>query len=311
MSNFQRLRTESFVSLKKAMTYDGIDLSLYKLNSTDNQEIDLVPPSKCSPFSLVAVCERISTFKISTWFGKPQQLSPIICARYGWENIGINIIKCSACKNKIQVPESISENDIDKYVGQLDEAHDELCPWKSNPTPESLLNLEISLADFYTNIGEFITEVIHCNARDVHVDDAFLIEFDSSFTLSVTENIMKNLPEKKNVQFTNDQLRKFCGIILSGWKISEKNVADSFSIKCNICSRSIPFSPYLELPNSDKKLHKFFPTKEHRTFCLWSSTNQPKISQFWAEFSSGFSPITNLNIGEKLDKIRKALFTNV
>ena len=33
-----------------------------------------------------------------TWFGKPMQLSPVQCARYGWENTARDVLRCVSCR---------------------------------------------------------------------------------------------------------------------------------------------------------------------------------------------------------------------
>lgn len=32
------------------------------------------------------------------WAGKPRTLSPLMCARYGWINVGCDMLKCSTCQ---------------------------------------------------------------------------------------------------------------------------------------------------------------------------------------------------------------------
>lgn len=32
------------------------------------------------------------------WAGKPRILSPLMCARYGWINVGCDMLKCSSCQ---------------------------------------------------------------------------------------------------------------------------------------------------------------------------------------------------------------------
>lgn len=32
------------------------------------------------------------------WAGKPRVLSPLMCARYGWINVGCDMLKCSSCQ---------------------------------------------------------------------------------------------------------------------------------------------------------------------------------------------------------------------
>ena len=42
--------------------------------------------------------QRLNTFTAFTWFAKPSELSPLQCARYGWENIEADTLKCMSCK---------------------------------------------------------------------------------------------------------------------------------------------------------------------------------------------------------------------
>lgn len=35
--------------------------------------------------------------QIGTWFGKPHELSPIQCARFGWTNADTDTLVCSYC----------------------------------------------------------------------------------------------------------------------------------------------------------------------------------------------------------------------
>jgi len=80
-----------------------------------------------------------------------------------------------------------------------------------------------------------------------------------------------------------------------------------------MCHRTIPFVGYICTENSQSKSHrKFYPTKEHRAFCVWSSNNQTRISQFWAQFSEGEIPVSvqstsNYNLDSTLNQIRKTL----
>jgi len=39
----------------------------------------------------------------STWFVKPDLLSPVECARYGWINIGEDWLKCGYCGERMLV----------------------------------------------------------------------------------------------------------------------------------------------------------------------------------------------------------------
>jgi hypothetical protein len=50
---------------------------------------------------------RLRSFKASTWFAMPRELSPLECARNGWVNCGPSTIKCLACGVEIKYIEGM------------------------------------------------------------------------------------------------------------------------------------------------------------------------------------------------------------
>ena len=44
-----------------------------------------------------------------TWFAKPLDLSPLMCARYGWENIDTDMLRCVSCRACLsgQLPKAV------------------------------------------------------------------------------------------------------------------------------------------------------------------------------------------------------------
>ncbi|KAF9158661.1 Nuclear-interacting partner of ALK [Actinomortierella ambigua] len=51
-------------------------------------------PNRYMPWSREQFHERLSTFKPSTWFDKPQLVNPVECAKYGWVNKGDDRLEC-------------------------------------------------------------------------------------------------------------------------------------------------------------------------------------------------------------------------
>mmetsp|Transcript_24935 Transcript_24935/g.53777 ORF Transcript_24935/g.53777 Transcript_24935/m.53777 type:complete len:389 (+) Transcript_24935:59-1225(+) len=82
---------------------------------------------------------RLSTFKPTTYFAKPLALSPLVCAAFGWENTGRDIIKCRhpKCGATICVafhPSLNEESDnrlCQKYLDMLVSSHTSRCPFRS------------------------------------------------------------------------------------------------------------------------------------------------------------------------------------
>lgn len=55
------------------------------------------------PWSYSDFLERTRTFsKTANWFAKPECISPLQCARYGWKNAGLNTLKCSVCDEQLR-----------------------------------------------------------------------------------------------------------------------------------------------------------------------------------------------------------------
>ncbi|MEE6526051.1 hypothetical protein FKM82_026452, partial [Ascaphus truei] len=44
-----------------------------------------------------AFLSRVESFSSLKWAGKPAELSPLICAKYGWSNTECDMLKCSSC----------------------------------------------------------------------------------------------------------------------------------------------------------------------------------------------------------------------
>ena len=50
-----------------------------------------------------ALMDRIATFKALTWFGKPSELSPPVCALHGWVNVDLDTLSCPTCSKRLIV----------------------------------------------------------------------------------------------------------------------------------------------------------------------------------------------------------------
>jgi len=83
--------------------------------------------------------ERLATFKPDTYFAKPLAISPLVCAAFGWENVGRDIIKCTheQCKATMCIkfhPALDKESHAKlcaKYLNLLASSHKDVCPFQS------------------------------------------------------------------------------------------------------------------------------------------------------------------------------------
>lgn len=53
--------------------------------------------ARCRPWSEVDYFRRLRTFTPQTWFGKSLAASPPRCAAHGWENEGMDRLRCEGC----------------------------------------------------------------------------------------------------------------------------------------------------------------------------------------------------------------------
>eukprot|EP01024_Parvocaulis_polyphysoides_P048881 TRINITY_DN4688_c1_g1_i1.p2 TRINITY_DN4688_c1_g1~~TRINITY_DN4688_c1_g1_i1.p2 ORF type:complete len:129 (-),score=9.83 TRINITY_DN4688_c1_g1_i1:398-727(-) len=65
---------------------------------------------KALDFSYGGMFSRLTSFQAFSWFGKPQPLSPIECARRGWINETVDTLKCQLCEERIFVPPEYFSN---------------------------------------------------------------------------------------------------------------------------------------------------------------------------------------------------------
>ncbi|CAK6961384.1 Hypothetical predicted protein [Scomber scombrus] len=96
----------------------------------------------CEATNKEAFFSRVESYSCLKWAGKPRALSPLMCARYGWINVGCDMLKCSSCQAFLCA--SLQPTlDFEKYesrIGelsrQLQTQHEKFCPWPDFPCPE-------------------------------------------------------------------------------------------------------------------------------------------------------------------------------
>jgi hypothetical protein len=53
------------------------------------------------PWSRADFMKRLESYKVSTWFDKPEALSPVVCARWGWINEQTDQLHCTTCQARL------------------------------------------------------------------------------------------------------------------------------------------------------------------------------------------------------------------
>ncbi|KAJ7287873.1 hypothetical protein O6H91_Y317500 [Diphasiastrum complanatum] len=98
----------------------------------------------CRPWDRGDLFRRLATFKSMTWFGKPQVVGPVACARKGWVNVDIDMVSCYGCgaHQSFPIPASWTKQQVESaaedFAKRLETGHKSLCPWKGNECAEGL-----------------------------------------------------------------------------------------------------------------------------------------------------------------------------
>lgn len=69
---------------------ESYSISFFYIKKEEILKVAICVYMICQKFSLVCHCLK--------WAGKPRTLSPLLCARYGWINVGCDMLKCSSCQ---------------------------------------------------------------------------------------------------------------------------------------------------------------------------------------------------------------------
>ncbi|XP_059182377.1 nuclear-interacting partner of ALK [Centropristis striata] len=140
----------SFASPEKVRELLNEGVSSTALGSNSGQghlktlEVKSNTQAPCEATNKEAFFSRVESYSCLKWAGKPRTLSPLMCARYGWINVGCDMLKCSSCQAFLCA--SLQPTlDFEKYGSriaeisrQLQTQHEKFCPWPDFPCPERL-----------------------------------------------------------------------------------------------------------------------------------------------------------------------------
>lgn len=191
--------------------------------------------------------KRVHSFRSSLWFAKPRWLSPVVCARYGWENIGVDLLQCAGCKSVLVVrtPSSFDPVIYDACQKRLEDqlkkaAHHPCCTWPSCPTNEVVM-LAIVGGCSQTDVVEGF---INTTLQLVSVGKDLPVIEDTC--LNVTESdvaalccLVQNSPKFSHDAEIPCALQSAVLLALSGWCLSDgsKPLSGCTSVKCSLCMR--------------------------------------------------------------------------
>ncbi|XP_061167126.1 uncharacterized protein LOC133175981 [Saccostrea echinata] len=200
-----------------------------------------------------AFFQRVQTFSITTWFGKPEGLSPLQCAKYGWRNTESDMLQCGVCRAVIcatlpfNYDPKIYKTCVKNLMDRLKSGHEQACKWRSNPTPDSVLQIPMdNKEEIITEFNKRLQSLLPSRSKLPYINMA-TIESQGVTNATLTalaENLINGAIGKgiDDLEF----IRKASIISLCGWKNRSDDVEDILS--CDFCRRNIGLwnykSPY-------------------------------------------------------------------
>uniref|UniRef100_A0A480PJN7 Nuclear-interacting partner of ALK isoform 2 n=1 Tax=Sus scrofa TaxID=9823 RepID=A0A480PJN7_PIG len=122
-----------------------LPLCFRKDTSATFQPVNGSPQAEEPPLestSKEAFFSRVETFSSLKWAGKPPELSPLVCAKYGWVTVECDMLKCSSCQAFLCATLQPAF-DFDRYKERCAElkkalctAHEKFCFWPDSPSPD-------------------------------------------------------------------------------------------------------------------------------------------------------------------------------
>ncbi|XP_048729305.2 protein starmaker-like [Ostrea edulis] len=191
-----------------------------------------------------AFFQRVQTFSITTWFGKPSELSPLQCAKYGWINSESDMLQCVVCRAVIcaalpvNYDPKVYQSCVKKLTDKLTSAHEYACKWRSNPTPDSLIRVPThSKAEVKEEFNKRLQSLLPCGNKLPYIN------ITTMETQGVTDETLITLVQHQLISSSREGtedleiMKRASAISLCGWKNRSDDVEDILS--CDFCRRNI------------------------------------------------------------------------
>ncbi|XP_061494011.1 zinc finger C3HC-type protein 1 isoform X2 [Rhineura floridana] len=241
-----RYPQEAAASLPPKTRKDSSAFSEVANGSPQTDELPFEATSKEAYFS------RVETFTSLKWAGKPHELSPLICAKYGWTNVECDMLKCASCQAYLCASLQLAV-DFSKYKERCSElrkalsaAHEKFCFWPDSPCPDrfSVLLVDEPLALFSDLLERFQSlcqlDLQLPSLKPEDLKSMSLTEEKISLVLQLIEEEAdcKTESEKTPVKRASDPFQihvTACILALCGWTSSSSS--GSVHLPCITCSR--------------------------------------------------------------------------
>ncbi|XP_022107243.1 NIPA-like protein isoform X2 [Acanthaster planci] len=264
-------------------------------------------PSRRSfrPLNIEDFFGRVETFTAFGWFAKPSDLSPLHCARHGWENINADCLKCVSCREILcgGLPVMWETDSYAQAYGKLKDslkiAHSKICPWPDSPSPESFLH--IPLGDVKSAVESFYSRLDTMHLLGVSLPSIDCSIIKEEFVIDEVEPaLLKLIAEREDSAIIVSEEEKpiwltVCLLAVFGWLKSHTEQTGCPVLVCQYCRRHAGLWNFISLKEAEAKpaiineasstdterqesptdrikdIEKsaFNPATEHRSWCPW------------------------------------------
>ncbi|OXB58360.1 UNVERIFIED_CONTAM: hypothetical protein H355_014451 [Colinus virginianus] len=213
----------------------------------------------------------------SRWAGKPRELSPLVCAKYGWINVECDMLKCSSCQAFLCVSLQLAF-DFNKYKERCVElkkslctAHEKFCFWPDSPCPDRFALLLVDepralLQDFlerFQNLCQLELQLPSLRAEDMK--NMSLTEEKISLLLQLIKEELEHRTEgeKPPMKFASEILQVHipaCVLALCGWTCSAVSGSALSVITCSRCMRKVGLWGFHQLESAGLELDSWSPS---------------------------------------------------
>lgn len=228
------------------------------VSSTENTTSSLQGESKvesnqapCEATNKEAFFSRVESYSCLKWAGKPRTLSPLLCARYGWINVGPDMLKCSSCQAFLCATLQPTL-DFEKYElriaeisSQLQTQHEKFCSWPDFPCPERLWVVpdgepSALLASFLERFQSTCLLAQQLPALKTELLKSMCLTED---VVSVILQLIEEEQKRKGESLCSEPLAiqvAACIVALCGWTASPAlNAMNLPILTCSYCKRKV------------------------------------------------------------------------
>lgn len=208
----------------------------------------------------------METFSSLKWAGKPPELSPLICAKYGWVTVECDMLKCSSCQAFLCA--SLQPTfDFGRYKERCAElkkslcsAHEKFCFWPDSPSPDRFGMLPLS--EPAVLVSEFLDRfqsLCHLDLqlpslRPEDLTTMCLTEDKLSALLHLVEDELDfQIDDRKTTSKLGSDIQVHataCVLSLCGWACSSLEPTQLSLITCYQCMRKVGLWGFQQMESS-------------------------------------------------------------